>query len=188
MASYRFYPACAERVALIAHSFGCPESQALFEQGLELAWLGTIHKGLSAQARQLIEEIENAPETGQDVPGAAYYAGKPLYLVEFALEVVVTSEVEPALRACAGGMDFRSELDSVLREESQRMRSFPPGEMPPAGPLEILEVKHQRQSLDLLKSAREPDAELISRLRQAAREANRDLELVVSEVGRVERE
>jgi hypothetical protein len=54
--------------------------------------------------------------------------------------------------------------------------------MPPPGPLKKLELKHQRQILELLKSLRKPDAELISSLRRLAQEANKDLEFAVSEI------
>jgi uncharacterized protein YjaG (DUF416 family) len=38
-----FAAACAERVAVVFRSFGSPESQALYEEGLDLAWQGVTH-------------------------------------------------------------------------------------------------------------------------------------------------
>src|ERR1044071_5505481 len=84
-----FAAACAERVALIVRNFGSPESQALYEQGLELVWPGVTRRDVAAQAMQLIEKIEDAPEVELDAPGIAGYVARPLYIMEYALKTMV---------------------------------------------------------------------------------------------------
>ena len=95
------------------------------------------------------------------------------------------NEVEPATWTCGEGLSFRRELDDLLTEEAQCITMVHPGESMPWGLLQKLELK-QRQTLELIKSAREPNAELISSLRLLACDANKDLEFVVSEIRQAE--
>jgi uncharacterized protein YjaG (DUF416 family) len=177
-----FAAACAERLAVVFRSFGSPESQALYKEGLDLAWQGVTHDDLVPQAKRFIEKIYNAPEAEEDLKGSIYYSQSPLILVAYALETQVRSEPERVTWASGQGLNFRSELDAVLEGPSEQTVAYPPGEWPPDGPLLKLEFQHQYQILELLKSAQKPDAELIGLLRHLAQEANKDLEFVVSEI------
>jgi hypothetical protein len=177
-----FAAGCAERAAVIFRSFGSPESQALYEEGLELAWLGVTHEDRAPQANMVINKMSNAPEAEEGLTGSIYFTTHPLFLVIYALETQVRSEPDPVIWTGNLGLYFRNELDSLFEGESAITKIYPPGEMGPDGPLEKLELKHQRKTLELLKSAQKPDVELITLLRRLANEANKDLESVVSEI------
>ena len=178
-----FAAACAERIALIFRSFGSPESVRLYEEGLEMAWRGVTQKEVAAEAQQLIKEFEATPEGEEDPEIFTYhYAQRALAILTYALEAIVRNHVEPATWSCGEGLNFRSALDDLLRDESLRLKPHYLSDAPPPGPLEVLELKHQRETLELIKSVHAPNSELISSLRRFARDANKDLELAVSEI------
>lgn len=178
-----FAAACAERAALIFRSFGSPDSQKLYEQGLEMAWLGVTQQGLASQADQLIKKLNNMPEAEEDPEIFTYhYAQRSLIILVYALEAVRGNHIERARWTCSEALEFRDGLDDLLTEESQRIESYDLSDPPPPGALEILELKHQQQVLDLIKSVREPSSGLINSLRQLAQEANKDLQAPVSEI------
>src|SRR5690349_15681680 len=84
-----FSAACAERVVPILRNFGSLESVAVYDQALEMAWLGVTRHDLAAQAEQLIEKIENSPEAEENVEYPAHFAGEASYLLTLALEAIV---------------------------------------------------------------------------------------------------
>lgn len=177
-----FSAACAERVSLIFRSFGSPESQELYEQGLKLVWCAIKKEDLAPQAKQLIKKIDNATEAEEVVPDLTDFAKRALNILAYALEAVARNEIEPAEWTCAVALEFRGELDHLLSEDSQRIKLYPPGETPPSGPLLVREFKHQRRTLELIKSVRKPDAELVGLLRHLSQDANKELEFAVSEI------
>lgn len=177
-----FAAACAERVALFVRSFGCSESVALYEQGLEMAWLSVTRKDLGSQAKRLIKKLEKSPEARIGVERNDAYVGTSLNILAHALEAGAGNDVEAAEQACDLILEFRSDTDNFLTEESQRITKYNMDNPPPSGPLEVLELKYQLQTLELIKSAQEPNAELINSLRRLSQEANRDLEFAVSEL------
>ncbi len=178
-----FAVACAERVALIFRSLGHPESVVLYEQALETAWAAITQEDFIPQAEQLIKKLENTPEADvDDSKLPEFYATEAMSILAYALAAVVRKDREPAKWVCNTSLGLRDGLNYILTEESKRQNTFDANNPFVPGPLEVLELKHQQQSLELLKSAKEPNAELISSLRRLSQEANKELELAVAEL------
>lgn len=175
---------CAERVASVPSRLKQPEAAALFRSGLDAVFgrlaghaTGGEADAVAAEVAEFIEE--SGTEESFDPPSFALEA---LAVVAYALDAVGTEDdPRPAKWACSAALSVTGTVDNVLGEDWGRTVAISPRNPPPPGPLEAREMKAQQETLELLKSATRPAAELLDALRDSSREASRELDFALVE-------
>ena len=180
-----FAAGCAERVAPLVRHLNQPGADSTFQTALEgLYGLLTgapvnVARRLAVQVRDFLEE-----NSTDDSDSPVYYSSEAIGILVYAFEALEAGDTKPAGWASSAAMDIAGEVDNVMVEDWRTPVIIDPRNQPPPGPLEEREVAAQRESLRLLSSAREPDAELLGSLRRLSQEASRELDARVPEFAR----
>lgn len=175
---------CAERVASVPSRVRQPEAAALFRSGSDAVFGRLAGHAAGGEADAVAAEVaefiaENGTEDSFDPPSFALEA---LAVVSYALAAVgADNDPRPAKWACSAALSVAGTLDNVLGEDWGRTVAVSPRNPPPPGPLEARETRAQQETLELLKSATRPSAELLDALRDLSREASREIDFALPE-------
>ena len=177
-----FSVACAERISPAFRYSAAPESVALYDAGLELAWRAAAGECVESEAEQLQLKFADIPEaTVEDSGLPQWEAMEAAAILDAALRGIQYDDPMLSIDACAQALDMLPSFDYVLADPSSRAAMDELNGPHQEGPFEAREMRFQEETIRLLSSGQRDRAELVGLLRQLSKDAARDFEPVIPE-------
>jgi hypothetical protein len=174
-----FAVACAEHVAPACRRLAGASSVVVYDKAIEAAWHAA--SAGSSLSQDWIGVLAGLPESAVDDPHRKdYFAMRALDILRFAFKVIGEhARPDPTDLACCGALDIYGDFDGLA--VGWPSGTIDPNNLPAPGQLESREIEAQSGTIELLKGATAANAELCARIREHARTAAKQLDVVMLE-------
>jgi hypothetical protein len=168
---------CVEHVWPLIQRLGRTETRKTCGEYIETLWALLLDLNAVPSVAKLIMNVGELPEANCDDSNKPdYYVMKSISVLAYALETLVsTTPLSLTESACSAAAEIFGDCDIVLLMNDCQCRRIDPARPPAPGPLLASEIKSQFECIQQVREAEKPSRQLITKLRNDARNASQGL-------------